>query len=229
MRVNTITDMEKWAEKEVEIACKREAPNRKEGDWDYGCACYESALKAFKSLVEDGHSGMSIGFTKIILDRLIDGNVLSPIEDTDDEWVELYRKNAIGHFQSKRMHSLIKEISEDGAVRYYDRNRYVGIDIGNTYSYYSGLIDSIGEEMFPITMPYYPVEKPFQFYTETFLSDSKNGDFDTKGILYAISPNGERVEINRYFKIEDNGPVEIDKTAYLIRKAAGERRRYQNK
>ena len=43
-------DLEKWAEKEIEIACKKENPDRTEGEWDYGCACYESALKAFKSL-----------------------------------------------------------------------------------------------------------------------------------------------------------------------------------
>lgn len=45
--------MKSWAEREVEIACKHENPDRKEGEWDYGCACYESALKAFKSLMED--------------------------------------------------------------------------------------------------------------------------------------------------------------------------------
>ena len=75
--------MIKWAENEVRIACERENPNRKEGEFDYGCACYESALKAFKSLMEDGHSGYSIGFTKNILDRLIDGQPLTPITEED--------------------------------------------------------------------------------------------------------------------------------------------------
>ena len=79
-------DLEKWAEKEIEIACKKENPNREEGEWDYGCACYESALKAFKSLLEDEHSGFSISITKNILNRLIDGKPLTPIEDTDDVW-----------------------------------------------------------------------------------------------------------------------------------------------
>ena len=58
--------MKTWAEREVELACKRENPDRKEGEFDYGCACYESALKAYKSLMEDGHSGFSIGITKHI-------------------------------------------------------------------------------------------------------------------------------------------------------------------
>ena len=28
-----------WAKMEVEIACKKENPERKEGEFDYGCAC----------------------------------------------------------------------------------------------------------------------------------------------------------------------------------------------
>ena len=81
--------MLEWAKKEVELACKRENPDRKDGEWDYGCACYESALKAFKSLLEDEHSGYSIGLTKNILVRLIEGKVLTPIEDTPDIWKQI--------------------------------------------------------------------------------------------------------------------------------------------
>lgn len=44
--------MELWAENEVKIAC-----HRKGDEFDYGCASYESALKAFKTLCKDGHSG----------------------------------------------------------------------------------------------------------------------------------------------------------------------------
>lgn len=63
-----------WAKREVKIASKKENPNRKEGEFDYGCACYESALKAFESLCEDNHSGFSIRMTQAILNRLINGN-----------------------------------------------------------------------------------------------------------------------------------------------------------
>lgn len=78
--------MKEWAKREVELACKHENPDRKEGEFDYGCACYESALKALTSLMEDEHSGFSINLTKQILNRLIDGKPLTPIEDTDDIW-----------------------------------------------------------------------------------------------------------------------------------------------
>ena len=44
------SNMQLWAEQEIEIACKHENPDFLSGEWDYGCACYDSALKAFKSL-----------------------------------------------------------------------------------------------------------------------------------------------------------------------------------
>lgn len=56
--------MMEWAKREVEIASKRERGDKPESEWDYGCACYDSALKAFESLCGDGHSGFSIGITK---------------------------------------------------------------------------------------------------------------------------------------------------------------------
>ena len=76
--------MTEWAKREVEIASKRERGDKPESEWDYGCACYDSALKAFESLCGDGHSGFSIGITKGILNRLIDGKPLTPIEDIEE-------------------------------------------------------------------------------------------------------------------------------------------------
>ena len=64
----TMTD---WAKHEVELACKRENPDWDGESFDYGCACYQSALKAYGSLMGDGHSGMSFGFTKNILIRFM--------------------------------------------------------------------------------------------------------------------------------------------------------------
>ena len=57
-----------WAEREVAIACEKEKEksNKKDGEfyYSYGCACYESALKAFKTLCDDGHSGLSMKITQ---------------------------------------------------------------------------------------------------------------------------------------------------------------------
>ena len=197
--------MKDWAEREVEIACARERKNStEEGEWDYGCACYESALKAYKSLMDDGHSGCSIEITKQILVRLIEGKPLTPIEDTDDIWNEpsSHRgsKGKYRSYQCNRMSSLFKHVYDDGTVKYSDINGCYCVNINNPNStYHSGLVRGIIDEMFPITMPYCP-DKPIKVYCEDFLSDWKNGDFDTVGIFHAIKPDGEQVNIYRYFK-----------------------------
>ena len=69
---------------------------------------------------------MSIGCTKHILDRLIDGKVLTPIEDTPDIWNDCARyEYEVGYFvqQCKRMSSLFKYIYDDGTVKYKDTGK----------------------------------------------------------------------------------------------------------
>lgn len=198
---------ESWVEREVAIACHNENPDRKKGEFDYGCACYESALKAYKSLAEDGHNGMSIGFTKHILNRLIDHKPLTPIEDTDDVWSDITDTSRLQgeevNYQCKRMSSLFKYVYADGTIKYKDIDNNYCINIHNSNNtYHSGLVQQIMDEMFPITMPYYP-GKSYAFYCDDLLTDRKNGDFDTVGVFYVIKPDGSRVDINRFFKEPD--------------------------
>ena len=215
-------NMLEWAKREIELACKRERGNRPKDEFDYGCACYASALKAFKSLMRDGHSGMSIGCTKHILNRLLDGKVLTPIEDTPDIWNDCARyEYEIGYStqQCKRMSSLFKYIYDDGTVKYKDINRFVCADKDRpSLTWHSGLIDKILDEKFPITMPYMPSDRPFMVYCSEALTDPKNGDFDTVAIWYVKKPNGDREEINRFFKEGEDDWIEIDATEYQKRK-----------
>ena len=130
---------------------------------------------------------------------------LTSIEDTEDVWDNTTdfggHRGEVANYQCKRMSSLFKYVYVDGSVKYRDVNRFYGVNLDNpNASYHSGLIDRVMEEKFPITMPYFPESKPFYVYCEEFLTDRKNGDYDTVGILYIIKPDGERVEINRYFK-----------------------------
>ena len=224
-------DLKNWAEKEVEIACKKENPNRKVMEFDYGCACYESALKVFNSLTEDGYSLFSIRITKHILNRLIDGKPLTPIEDTDDVWDHNIIDVHDGHtsYQCKRMSSLFKYVYNDGHIEYRDVNRVITYDIDEPdLTYHTGLADNIVNEMYPVTMPYMPCDKSFKMCFATFLTDKKHGDFDTKAVLYLTKPDGEKVEINRYFRepesdVEEEltyyGWIEISKEEYEERKA----------
>ena len=232
-------DILEWAKREVEIACKKENPNRKEGEFDYGCACYESALKAFESLTEDGHSGFSIKMTQTILNRLIDGKPLTPIEDTDDAWniVLISNDDKLDIYQCKRMSALFKYVYEDGLIRYSSNDCCYCVDINNPKNTYSsGMVRKIIEKMFPITMPYMPGES-IKVYCEDFLTDERNIEFDTFGVLYALKEeNGEqkRIEINRFFREpfeneeseEFTRYVEISKEEYEDRKSKKIERRF---
>lgn len=218
-----------WAKREVEIAYKTENPNRKEGEFDYECACYESALKAFESLCEDDHSGFSIRMTQAILNRLINGKPLTPIEDTDEVWSDISDMSDLKGeeriYQCKRMFSLFKYVYADGTVKYEDNNHSYCVSIHNcndTYSFV--MVERIIDEMFPITMPYMP-GKPIEVYCEDFLTDKKNGDFDTVGVFYALKTEDgkrEKIEINRFFREpegdEKGNWTEISKEEYYERK-----------
>lgn len=207
--------MSEWAKREVELAIE------KEGECDYGVGCYKSALKAFDSLMEDGHSGFSIEVTAFILNRLIFGMPLTPIEDTDDIWSRSFTdSNGDKHCQCERMPSLFKCVHPNGTITYSDNNRIICYSIDNSeISYHSSLVSRVINEMFPITMPYYPNINTYKVYCEEFLSDELNGDFDTVGIFYVIDPNGNKVEINRYFKEGENHSfVEIDEDEYKKRR-----------
>ena len=213
--------MLEWAKREVEIACKKERGCKEEGEWVYGCECYKSALNAFESLCFDEHSGFSIAFTKNILNRMIDGKPLTPIEDTDDTWVHVIDDRDTGKkgYQCKRMRSLFKSVYPDGTVKYNDVDRVVGINIDSPdTAWHMGLIDDIVNDMFPITMPYFPKNNQCKVYVEDFLNDRSNGDFDTLGVFYLINPNGERIEVNRFFKEGEMGFTEISKKEYEERR-----------
>lgn len=218
------TETQSWAEREIEIACKleRSKSGSKDEEWDYGCACYESALKAYKSLYEDGHSCFSIGMTKYILNRLINHKPLTPIEDTEDVWDDITdisgHNDEIAKYQCKRMSSLFKYVYPNKTVKYKDINRYYGVNLDNpNASYHSSLIDRIMDELYPVFMPYFPESKSFKVVCEEFLTDRKNGDFDTVGMLYVIIPDGTRIEVNRYFKEEDDF-IEITSEEYEQRR-----------
>lgn len=210
--------MSEWAKREVEAAVKRERESEgvAEGEFSYGGSCYESALKAFNSLCEDGHSGMSIGFTKNILNRLIDGNPLSVITGEDDEWNENLRgeNHPCKVYQNKRMSSLFKDVYPDGTVKYTCNGNYFCIDINNGISYTGGGARDIIDALYPITMPYYPTAEKIKLYTEDFLVDPKNGDYDTKGYFYLIHPIDGRVEVNKFFAEVDGEFKEITKDEY---------------
>ena len=219
--------MSEWAEQECKLACKKENKDFDfdSDDFDYGCSCYKSALKAYKSLMEDGHSGMSFGFTKNILIRLLEGLPLTPITDADffmedgkpvcciegDEYLK--ERGLKSDIQCPRMTSLFRKETLDGKVTYHDVDRAYFVDIEDPSNTYSAN-DSFLDEMFPITMPYNPQSGKYKIYAQEFLTDKKNGDFDTRGIFYVITPKGEKVDVNLFYTEMDGKWTQITKAQY---------------
>lgn len=218
-------DMAEWARREVEIACKRETQGQKDGAWDYGCACYESALKAYLSLMEDNHSGMSFSFTKEILTRLMDGKPLTPIEDVPGAWIDVsWEKNGQKHYQCRRMSSLFKKVDTAGKVTYSDVRRVVCCNRGEHIPYSSGHATKLVDELYPITMPYDPPIGKYRLTCEEWLTDRKHGDFDTWAYLTMKTPDGQEILVFKYFKDDGNGAVEIDVNEYGWRRMAHKKR-----
>lgn len=213
-------DIKTWAEREaaIRIEFERKDKDTDESFFNYGTACVESALKAFNCLMEDGHSGMSIGFTKAFLNRLIDGKPLTPIEDTDDIWEFIWEHDGVKTYQCTRMSSLFKDEYSDGTVKYHDVDRVICYEVSSPdVSFSSGTIRKVIDEMFPVTMPYWPTDKPYKVYVEEFLTDPKNGDYDTIGVLYAKDPEGNKIDINRFFGESRGVMEEIDEDEYITR------------
>lgn len=203
-----------WATKEIELVKQRN------NDPYYG-ACLDSALKAYKCLEEDGHSGASFGITAGILTRLMDGRPLSPITENDFECPlnAGYVKQILGDRfrQCPRMSSLFQTENEDGTFTYSDNDRVVAYEESNPrWAWHNGTISQMIDEMYPITLPYYADEKFKVFYKE-YLLDEKNGDFDTLWVKYAdrtCDGKTEKIELNRFFTEKDERMVEITKEEF---------------
>lgn len=222
-------NMENWAENECRLACKRENPEYdfdndndiNDDDVDYVCSCYKSALKAYNSMYNDNHSGYSWHITRNILIRLIDNLPLTPITEDDfvvpDDYSEdecyTYERNVKRIIQCPRCSSLFRYEMKDGTVKYHDNNRAYFINIENLDDTYRSSTDFL-DELYPITLPYYPSVNKYKIYAQSFLVDEKNGDYDTKGIIYMITPDGTRINLNIYMTEVDNNMVIITRDEY---------------
>lgn len=221
-----------WAQKEVKYAIDREMKvecDDEEGV-EYVKGCYESALKAYKSLCEDGHSGMSISLTTDILNRLIKGQPLTPIDDNQDDWSEAWKSNdEVKHYQHKRLSSLFKDVHPDGSVEYNDVEAYECIDEKSNIPYHGGGAGRVFHEYFPIKFPYYPPAKRYRLVTVEYLTDRKNGDFDTKEYVKILTPDGKTIPVNRYFGETADGWKELDIEEFTSRVAMHYKREEKEK
>lgn len=213
-----------WEEREISLLLERERKGGDSDGFDYIEGCAKSALKAFNALCDDGHSGLSIGITRSILNSLIDHRPLTPVTGDDSEWNECGTLGNSGYktYQNSRYSALFKDVFDDGTVKYSDNNRFICVDPRNPYGAFSfHFVNSIVEqypEVPKIEFPYMPPSEPIRIEVEDLISDSKNGDFDTIAILNVEWKDASRkrhaFSVSRYFDLSEDQPREIDKAEW---------------
>ena len=210
-----------WAQNEIRLT-KAASSND-----NYFALCCDSAIKAFQSLMDDGHSGCSISITMDILNRLASNKPLTPIteNDTFSKTCGCPYEGAVD-YQCDRMSSLFKTVQSDGTIKYTDTDRIIVYDVSSVnpnIGFHNGFVSSTIHEMFPIALPYTP--EKLKVYVTEYLTDPKNGDFDTIGMLKVVKSDGIEIQINRYFKEAKAAEfTEISKEEYDIRRDMDYRR-----
>lgn len=210
-----------WAKREVELAKKEIAKSGSDtSSVHYVCECLNSALKAFDSLLEDGHSGASVEQTLMFLQRLVRRLPLTPI-DENTKWVKSsVLDSGKTTYRCVRMSGLFKEIDREGNITYSDVHRVVCVNKDNLQApvWYNGFVSKIVNSIYPIKFPYYPSSDPIIAYVSEHTTSLKE-DFDTICIDSVKLDNGETVDVKRFFKedIDSNSWVEIDKEEYTSR------------
>lgn len=207
-----------WAKREVELA-KNEALKSGADNCSahYICECLNSALKAFNSLREDGHSGASMEQMLMFLQRLVRGLPLTPI-DEDTTWVKSsVSESGTITYQCARMTSLFKDVDREGNITYSDVNRVVCVNKDDPQApvWYNGFVSRVVNSIYPIKFPYYTSSDPIIAYVSEHTT-SVTENFDTMCIDSVKLNSGETVELKRFFKEDSNinSWVEIDEEEY---------------
>ena len=87
-------------------------------DDDYAQSVGKAAYDVCKLFCEQGHSGMSAGFTIRLITKVLKGDTLTPLTNDPSEWShEEWHEE--GQYQSKRNFSCF---SDDNLKTYYDIN-----------------------------------------------------------------------------------------------------------
>ena len=71
-------------------------------------------------------------------------------------------------------------------------------------------------------MPYVPSNEKYKVYGDDFLLTSENGDYDHQAFLYVMTPDGEKIELDEYYREVNGEMVKISKEEYFDAKGKSE-------
>ncbi len=75
---------------------------------DYNGMVYEAVMELVRTLASQGHSGGSASIALSLFDRLARREVLTPLQGTDDEWIDQSDVSGCPMWQSKRCGRVFK-------------------------------------------------------------------------------------------------------------------------
>lgn len=183
-------------------------------DCRYDKECFNSALRALKSLTRDGYSAMSIQYTMNILTRMVDRLPLSEITE-QDEWETPHKYSESDNFSissCKRYTAVYKRIYDDGRVVYLDVNRACAFDVDFPDApSWTGTATTLFDQLYPITLPYYPATNKYRMAVKEYdekedlvriLKEYNMEYSDEKLIIYFdhfIDQANNKLDIKKYF------------------------------
>lgn len=179
----------------------------------------ENIIKLMVSFGDAGLNENDINAAKNLFIRLSEKKPLTPIME-DDEWVQI----SANKYLSARCPGLFKKHHpEKDLYTYHHNDRVICHDLVDDTFFAFGLANNVIDEMFPITLPYYPMGQ-FIVKMTSYSTNNKEskGFFDLVGIHSVIHPTYGQIEINRYFRepMKDETPdfgswLEIKQEEYI--------------
>lgn len=90
-----------------------------DADADYGGMLPHAVMQLVRIHSMQGHSGFSHGYTLALFNKVVNFQVLTPITDDPDEWMDCSMMSGRPSWQNKRQSSCF---SDDGGKTYRDNN-----------------------------------------------------------------------------------------------------------
>lgn len=221
-----------WAKQELTLYVEKHEKSEKTILAAYGA--FLEFLERAEDLENPGEAGA-------ILIHLLLEDPLTPIEDDEEHWEQVWKYDAsdIGKDQATSLHqckrrgSLFKRVDYDydsktglEKISYSDLERAICVDIETGQSYQPENLElSVLDDVDPIQMPYTPTDK-IKIFVDRFRYYKDSLDFDTMGILAIMKPKEDAKEIMRWFKRnqETNRWERIEKSEYFGRKVKEKRK-----
>ena len=108
---DTMSNLLEHAKTELKLAgydISEKGCNQEDPMGGYANACAKSAYELVETLSKQGHSGMSVGITLGLFNKLAKWQTLTPITNNPDEWIKLQGCED-GPWQNKRNPSCFSE------------------------------------------------------------------------------------------------------------------------